>query len=427
MSSIHVSGGKILCGETAIQGSKNTALPLMAAAVLHKGLTVLHNCPAIQDVECMRLLLEDLGCRTGMEGHTLWIDASEIQKNELDAALAAKMRGSVLLMGALLGRCQEVILPFPGGCVIGRRPVNYHLDIMRRMGTEVVCQDDRMILRTGKLKGTVMEMPFPSVGATENGILAGTLADGRSCLSGCAVEPEIQELCFFLQKKGARVQIQNGHVSVRGVTELHDSEYMLMPDRIVAGTYLLAVLGARGDAVLHEVPVSELDALVELIHKMGGSLTVYDSGEQNRNWKVCTVRADNRHLKNTVLFVETAPYPGFPTDLQSQLMAVMASCDGSICHIRENVFENRFMITAQLKKMGADIRVKENEAHIYGVPVLHGAELSARELRGGAALILAAMSAEGVSRITPDDYIKRGYENICKDLKELGADISWET
>ena len=426
MGSIHVSGGKILCGETTIQGSKNAALPLMAAAVLHKGMTVLHNCPVIQDVECMRLLLEDLGCRTGLEGHTLWIDASEIQKNELDPGLTAKMRGSVLLMGALLGRCREVILPFPGGCVIGKRPVNYHLDMMRRMGTEVVCQDDRMILRTGRLKGTFMEMPFPSVGATENGILAAVLSDGRTDLSGCAMEPEIWELGTFLQKKGARVQIQNGHVSVEGVRELHDSEYILMPDRIVAGTYLLAIQGTRGDAILHEVPADALHVLMELIHRIGGKLTVYDSGEQNRNWKVCTVRAECRERKHTVLFAETAPYPGFPTDLQSQLMAVMASCDGSICHIRENVFENRFMIIPQLKKMGADIRVKESEAHIYGVPVLHGTELWAQELRGGAALILAAMSAEGVSRIVPDDYIKRGYENICKDLKELGADISWE-
>ncbi len=426
MGSIHVSGGKILRGETTVQGSKNAALPLMAAAVLHKGMTVLHNCPVIQDVECMRLLLEDLGCRTGMEGHTLWIDASEIQKNELDAGLTAKMRGSVLLMGALLGRCREVVLPFPGGCVIGKRPVNYHLDMMRRMGTEVVCQDDRMILRTRKLKGTVTEMPFPSVGATENGILAGTLADGRTDLSGCAMEPEIQELSFFLQGKGARVQMQNGRVSVEGVSELHYSEYVLMPDRIVAGTYLLAVLGTRGDAILHEVPTATLHVLAELIHKMGGRLTEYDAGEQDRNWKVCAVRADCRHRKNAALSAETAPYPGFPTDLQSQLMAVMASCNGSVCHIRENVFENRFMIASQLKKMGADIRVKDNEAHIYGVPVLHGAALNAQELRGGAALILAGMSAEGVSRITPDDYIKRGYENICKDLKELGADISRE-
>ena len=424
MGSIHVSGGKILCGETTIQGSKNAALPLMAAAVLHKGMTVLHNCPVIQDVECMRLLLEDLGCRTGMEGHTLWIDASEIHKNELDAGLTAKMRGSVLLMGALLGRCQEVILPFPGGCVIGKRPVNYHLDVMRRMGAEVICREDQMLLRARKLEGSETEMPFPSVGATENGILAGTLAAGRSCLSGCAMEPEIQELCSFLREKGARVRMQGGYVSMEGVRELHDSEYILMPDRIVAGTYLLAVLATNGNAILHEVPVDALHVLKELIHKMGGGLTEYDQEKQMRKWKTCTVRADCRKRKRAVLLAETAPYPGFPTDLQSQLMAVMASCDGSTCRIRENVFENRFMIVDQLKKMGADIREKENEAYIYGVPVLHGTDLCVREMRGGAALVLAAMTAEGVSRIGPEDYIKRGYENICKDLKELGADMN---
>ena len=423
MGSIWVSGGKFLCGETSIQGSKNAALPLMAAAVLHRGTTVLHNCPKIQDVECMRLLLEDLGCKTGAEGHTLWIDASEIRKNELDAALTARMRGSVLLMGALLGRCQEVILPFPGGCVIGKRPVNYHLDIMQRMGTEVVCQGDRMILRTQKLKGMSMEMQFPSVGATENGILAGTLADGITTLRRCAVEPEILELCYFLREKGAKIHMWDGAVITEGIKELHDSEYTLMPDRIVAGTYLLAVLAARGDAILHNVPLDMLNALTEIMANLGVCIRRYHGNMDEKRRMRYTVRADCRIRNTQRIDVDTAPYPGFPTDLQSPLMAAMTACDGSICHIHESVFENRFMIAAQLKRMGADIRIRGPEALVYGVPKLYGANMSVKELRGGAALVLAALAAEGVSQIEPDDYIKRGYENIVKDLEELGADI----
>lgn len=425
MSSIQVSGGKRLCGETVIQGSKNAALPLMAAAVLHKGMTVLHNCPEIQDVECMRALLEDLGCRTGREVHTLWIDASELKKNELDADLTSKMRGSVLLMGAVLGRCGEVILPFPGGCVIGKRPVNYHLDIMQRMGTEVVCKEDRMILRAGTLSGTTFRMPFPSVGATENGILAGTLASGTTCFGACAMEPEIQELCFFLQEKGAKVRIEKDGIRINGVKELQDSEYTLMPDRIVAGTYLLAVLGCGGSATLHHVPMDALNALTEQMTYLGGEIRVYQKENSSGKKNADTIVLNAAHRKYPALRVKTAPYPGFPTDLQSQLMAVMASWEGSTCEIQETVFENRFMIAEQLKKMGADIRICKNKALVKGVSRLKGTDLEAQELRGGAALILAALAADGISRISPECYIKRGYENICKDLKELGADIQF--
>ena len=417
MGRIQVSGGKPLVGETAIQGAKNAALPLMAAAVLHKGTTVLHNCPDIADVSCMRLLLEDLGCQTEFRNHTMYIDASVIRKTEPDAELTAQMRGSVLLMGSLLGRMGEVILPFPGGCVIGKRPVNYHLDVMRALGAEVICQDNRMILRRKKLKGTQISMGFPSVGATENGILAATLADGVTELTSGAREPEIGELCRFLQEKGAQIHQEEEIVQITGVQCLRDSEYTLMPDRIVAGTYLLAAAATRGQICLHRVPLDHMKALLDLMRQAGVLLS---AKEEETGW---ALSIDCRKIMPQVLQVETAPYPGVPTDLQSQLMAAAAAVPGLECYIRENLFEDRFVIAKELKKLGAEIEICQNEAYIRGVRRLNAANLKPRELRGGAALVLAALAAEGVSEIEPDDYIRRGYEHIDKDLRELGGEI----
>ena len=417
MGRIQVSGGKPLVGETAIQGAKNAALPLMAAAVLHKGTTVLHNCPDIADVSCMRLLLEDLGCQTEFRNHTMYIDASVIRKTEPDAELTARMRGSVLLMGSLLGRMGEVILPFPGGCVIGKRPVNYHLDVMRALGAEVICQDNRMILRRKKLKGTQISMGFPSVGATENGILAATLADGVTELTSGAREPEIGELCRFLQEKGAQIHQEEEVVQITGVQCLRDSEYTLMPDRIVAGTYLLAAAATRGQICLHRVPLDHMKALLDLMRQAGVLLS---AKEEETGW---ALSIDCRKIMPQVLQVETAPYPGFPTDLQSQLMAAAAAVPGLECYIRENLFEDRFVIAKELKKLGAEIEICQNEAYIRGVRRLNAATLKPRELRGGAALVLAALAAEGVSEIEPDEYIGRGYEHIDKDLRELGGEI----
>lgn len=417
MGRIQVSGGKPLVGETAIQGAKNAALPLMAAALLHKGTTVLHNCPDIADVSCMRLLLEDLGCQTEFRNHTMYIDASVIRKTEPDAELTARMRGSVLLMGSLLGRMGEVILPFPGGCVIGKRPVNYHLDMMRSLGAEVICQDNRMILRRKKLRGTQISMCFPSVGATENGILAATLADGITELKSVAREPEIGELCRFLQEKGAQIHLTEENIRITGVQCLRDSEYTLMPDRIVAGTYLLAAAATRGQICLHRVPLDHMKALLDLMRQTGVRLS---AKEEETGW---ALSIDCRQSRPQMLQVETAPYPGFPTDLQSQLMAAVTAIPDMECYIRENLFEDRFVIAKELKKLGAEIEICQNEAYIRGIRRLNAANLKSRELRGGAALVLAALAAEGVSEIEPDDYIRRGYEHIDKDLRELGGEI----
>lgn len=419
MGCIYVSGGNTLYGETRIQGSKNAVLPLMAAAVLHRGITVIHNCPEILDVDCMRNILEELGCKTKLEHHTLQIDATVLKKNELPLDLTVKMRGSVLLMGSLLGRCGEVSLPFPGGCVIGSRPVNYHIDIMRSLGAEVICEENRMLFRAGRLKGTDITLPFPSVGATENAVLAAALAEGQTILKGCAREPEIRELCDFLREKGVKITWLEDVILVEGCGQMHDSEYTIMPDRIVAGTYLLAACATKGKITLQEVPAEDLQALTDIIKNMNGHLKMYQYKEKN----ITTVKADCRFLRSVQIHVKTAPYPGFPTDLQSQLMAVEASRDGDVCVVKENLFESRFLIVEELRKMRADIVLCGHEAKVTGRADLHASDMKVKDLRGGAALVLAALAAKGTSRIAPDDYIKRGYENISKDLEELGADI----
>ena len=277
-----------------------------------------------------------------------------------------------------------------------------------------------MIFRAQRLEGKKILLPFPSVGATENGILAAVLADGVTVLKGCAREPEIIELCSSLKKRGAQIKAADGIIYVKGADKLQDVEQRLRPDRIVAGTYLLAACAARGNIVLHDMPEEELQSLTELLESMGGYLQILE--ENGRK----TMKADCRFLKRRQIHVKTAPYPGFPTDLQSQLMATEAVREGDICCIREEMFEKRFLIVEELRKMGADICMKGSEVQIYGKDGLHGADLKVKDLRGGAALILAALAAEGTSRIAPDGHIKRGYENMSRDLEELGARIHTE-
>ena len=417
MGRIQVSGGKPLVGETAIQGAKNAALPLMAAALLHKGTTVLHNCPDIADVSCMRLLLEDLGCQTEFRNHTMYIDASVIRKTEPDAELTARMRGSVLLMGSLLGRMGEVILPFPGGCVIGKRPVNYHLDMMRSLGAEVICQDNRMILRRKKLRGTQISMCFPSVGATENGILAATLADGITELKSGAREPEIGELCRFLQEKGAQIHLAEENIRITGVQCLRDSEYTLMPDRIVAGTYLLAAAATRGQICLHRVPLDHMKALLDLMRQTGVRLS---AKEEETGW---ALSIDCRQSRPQMLQVETAPYPGFPTDLQPQIVTLLSIAKGTSM-VTEGVWKQRFQYIEELTRMGADVIIGGDRAVIHGVDKLHGAVVRATDLRAGACLAIAGLIADGVTYINELKHIDRGYEDLEGKLSSLGAQIT---
>ena len=413
MNRIQIEGNIPLCGEIDVQGSKNGALPVIAAAVLHRGLTVIRNCPRILDVEYMSDILRQTGIRVWREESALFIDAENVNGDTVLSQTAAKLRASALLMGSLLGRCGRVYMPYPGGCTIGMRPIDLHLKALTQMGAEVTVMEDGLLLRAKKLKGSVIEFPFPSVGATENAILAAVLAEGVTVIRGCAAEPEIEELCRFLTGKGARIFGAGGtQITVLGVKDLKDSVYRLMPDRIVAGTYLLAAAGTRGRILLKEAPGEHMVFLLKTLSLAGARITV----EEGR------ILMDAQRACLPVKRLVTAPYPGFPTDLQSQMMVFLSRAEG-VSRIEEKMFEKRFQIVGELRGMGADIRTQKDCAVIRGVEKLHGSVVRAKELRGGAALVSAALMAEGRTVLSGMEYIRRGYEDIVRDYTQLGADI----
>lgn len=413
MEGIEVLGDHPLHGEIAVHGSKNAILPVIAGTILHKGVTILHNCPNILDVMYMVEILKDLGCRICWEGRSLTVDASQLKNAEVTEEYAVRLRSSIILMGSLLGRMKQAKMAYPGGCTIGKRPIDLHLSAFEKMNTVIEEQEGILDAKTCGLSGADIVLDFPSVGATENIILGAVLAEGTTTLSGAALEPEIVELCSFLNQKGARIRgIGTGCICIEGVKELHDSEYTMNSDRIVAGTYILAAVGTRGSICVPRMIEGQLQSLLLLIEKMGAVVEIDDK----------YLMVDGAHADGGTEFVETLPYPGFPTDLQSQLMAVLCMARGE-SRIRENLFEARFKIAEQLSLMGADISIQGNQADIRGIKKLRGSEVYAQELRGGAGLVIAGLMAEGVTRIYNKNFIDRGYENICKDFKALGATI----
>lgn len=411
MAFLEVAGGAPLCGEIEIQGSKNAVLPVLASCMLGDGLCVIENCPAIGDVDDLLRMMEMLGCSAVREGNTVRIDASAMEGYEIDGAEAGRIRSSILFLGPLLGKMGRAALPLPGGCAIGARPVDLHLETLRRLGAEFEV-GDKILAWTGTLRGCRIVLSFPSVGATENAVLAAVLAEGETVIANAAQEPEIDELCSFLNLRGARIaRREDGALQIRGVRRLKPVRYRMHADRIVAGTYLLAVAAAGGDVYIRNFPHGQLDAVLHVLREMGMSVSAKCMG-----LRVCG------RAKYPVASVTTAPYPGFPTDLQSPLMAVLSGVKGRSC-ICEQIFESRFRTADELKKMGARILVDGNCAWIDGAPPLHGARLAAPDLRGGAALVIAALASRGRSVIGGTEYIERGYEDICRDLAGLGADI----
>ena len=416
MSTIHVCGGNTLCGEVDIQGSKNAVLPVMAASLLIKGKTVLKNCPVITDVEHMQKLLEAVGCRITKSGRTMEIDASDICATSFPTEHANVMRSSVVLIGALLGRMGEISICYPGGCVIGKRPIDFHLDILGQMGVEFSEENGCIAARAGQSENRKVMLPFPSVGATENAILYAVASGCAYQISGCAREPEIIELCEFLNRSGARIAgAGTSVITIIGVKKLSEICYRIMPDRIVAGTYLLAGVMTRGLVVLNQAPCDYLSGVFEVLGEMGADLAIA------KDW-VCL---NGENANRSVRYIKTEVYPGFPTDMQSMFMAALSISQG--CSIlEETIFENRFQVVDELKKMGADIHVIGRRAMVCGVKKLRGTVVEAKELRGGAALLLAGLSADGDTYIKNDVFIRRGYENIVRDLKLLGAKIEEE-
>ena len=410
---IYIEGGHQLKGSIRIQGSKNAALPMMAASLLHRGVSVLKGCPRIADVFCMEEILQNLGAVTWWENQDLYMDCENADKWSVPFLFTGKMRSSVILLGALLARNGKGSLGYPGGCVIGKRPIDLHLLVLRKLGTVITEEAGLLMAECPRLQGAVVSFPKRSVGATQQGILGAVLAEGKTVLENCAREPEIQWLCRYLRSMGAKIEGDGtDRICIYGVERLKAGSMQVPPDRIVAGTYICAAAITRSQITLENPPKGELEAFLEVYRKMGGQY----KGNSGK------LLVNGEYVQKPVKLLETAVYPGFPTDLQSPVMAVLATVDGRSC-IRETVFEDRYKAAQQLVKMGADIRVQGREAVIHGGKELYGTAVTAWELRGGAALILGALSARGVTVLDGYSYVQRGHEHICQDLNSLGAAV----
>lgn len=416
MSAIEVQGLSRAKGEIRVQGSKNAVLPMMAASVLNHGITIIDNVPGIQDVFCMMGILNSLGCVCDLHAHRLTIDASRLTGTSIAKEEMERMRSSIMLLGALLARTGEARVYYPGGCMIGKRPIDLHLMALQKLGVRAVEKDGDGCIsaEAASLKGAVICFPFPSVGATENALFAAVAAEGRTYLHGCAREPEIQELCHFLNNMGASIRgVGSGSLSIEGRLPLHDSRFRVGGDRIVAGTYLMAAAGVGGEALVTGMRADGLKKVTEILRKMGAA--VYEEEE------LIYLKTDRR-LKQ--VSVKTGPYPEFPTDLQSMMLVLMSQSDGEGL-IEETVFESRFRMAEELKKLGAAVEISKDRARVSGFCRLKGACVEAADLRGGAALVSAGLAAEGTTVIGNCGYIMRGYEDICRDLRELGAGIRY--
>ncbi len=412
MSGIEIEGLRPLEGEVTVQGSKNAVLPMMAAAVLNRGTTVLHNVPRIRDVFCMLDILRAMGCECRLEGHTLVIDARTVSRIAVPREYVASMRSSIVLLGTFLGRCGEAATFYPGGCVIGSRPIDIHLDGLRKLGAVIENSGEKIVARTAGLSGGRIHFPYPSVGATENVLLAAVTAHGTTVIEGAAREPEIAGLCRMLVGMGAKISgIGEGTLTVEGVSTLCDSEYTAPGDRIVAGTYLSCVVSAGGRSYLKGVNAQELKGVLKVLRRMGADIETAPAG----------IRVYMGRRPGPA-GIKTAPYPGFPTDLQSPFLSLLSVSDG--CGwVWETVFEERFATAEELRRMGADIEIAGRKARVHGRYPLHGTTVTAPDLRGGAALAVAALAAEGKTEICGCSHILRGYEDLCGDLKSLGAKI----
>ena len=413
MSHITIHGTAPLQGEVSIQRAKNSVLPLLAAALLHKGSCRIEHCPRLSDVAAAGDIMEHLGCRVRWEGHDLVIDATHVDRADIPPCLMSRFRSSVVFLGAIIARCGEATLSYPGGCELGPRPIDLHLAALRTLGAEI--EETGGILRCrGKLRGGEILLPFPSVGATENAMLAATAAEGVTTISNAAREPEIVDLQDFLQKLGVSIHgAGTSTITIRGGATLHETTHRPIPDRIVTATYLCAAAACGGEVTLLDTEYRHLAPITTVLHQAGCRLQC---------------REDSITLRSTGQLrslppVRTYPYPGFPTDAQPVLMAALLRARGATMFV-ENIFENRYRHVAELTRMGADIRLERRIAMVCGVETLYGAEVRSTDLRGGAALVVAALQAEGTTQIQDIHHILRGYEDIVGDLRALGGKIA---
>lgn len=413
MEKIIVKKSKPLTGAVDISGAKNAALPVLAATLLCEEECVIKNVPKLTDVDVMHKLLVSLGASVKQDENTFTVCAKKIKKSVAPYELVSKMRASFLVMGPLLSRTGNVSISLPGGCPIGVRPVDLHLKGFSILGAEIKNSHGFISASAKKLTGDRIYLDFPSVGATENIIMAAVLAEGVTTIENCAGEPEIIDLINFLNKMGASITYSGSKcIKIKGVKELHGCEYSIIPDRIEAGTFMLAAAITKGDITVNNIISEHLKPVTAKLREMGAQI--------NEKRSSIRVTVDSK-LKNTD--VKTLPFPGFPTDMQAQMVALMSLCGGTSVVV-ETVFENRFLYVSELNRMGANIKIDGRSAIIEGVGHMTGAKVNATDLRAGAALILAGLSARGDTEIGEIGYIDRGYCDLVEKLCSLGADIS---
>lgn len=413
MEKIVIQGGTPLSGSIRIHGAKNAALPILAASIMVEGQHRIDNVPDLLDIHVMLSILRSLGCRAELSNEQVMIDSSTIHSSHIPEALMRQMRSSVFLMGPLLARFGCVQIYQPGGCAIGARKIDLHLRGLEALGAAIEESKNTIICKADRLIGTEISLDFPSVGATENIMMAATMAEGITTLYNAAREPEIQDLQQYLNTMGAKILgAGTDTITIQGVSSLKAAPYRIIPDRIVAGTLMVAAAATKGRIKLEQVNPHHLTAVIHLLKRMGVIVKVSDDS--------ITVNGVTRPI--AIDRVMTSPYPAFPTDLQSQIMVLLAIADG-VSIIKETIFEGRFKHVDELTRMGANIRVDLNSAFIRGVPRLYGATVEATDLRAGAALVIAGLLSTGTTVIEQIHHIDRGYDRIEHIFSGLGAQI----
>jgi UDP-N-acetylglucosamine 1-carboxyvinyltransferase len=412
MDKIIIRGGERLIGEVEVSGSKNATLPIFAASLLAEGSNQFHNVPKLKDVQTIVKVLKNLGVKVWEEGEIYRIDATELSKHKAPYDLVKTMRASILVLGPLVARMRRATVSLPGGCAIGARPINLHLMGLEAMGAKIELRRGYIEAKADRLRGADISFDLPTVTGTENLMMAATLAKGKTTLQNAAMEPEIIDLANVLTKMGAKINGAGTRViEIEGVGLLEAVEHSIIPDRIEAGTLMVAAGLTRGNIKILHCPLQHMETVVSKLRESG--MEIESDGEGTRV-------VGNRRIRS--VDVKTQPYPGFPTDMQAQFMVLMSLAKG-LSVISETIFENRFIHVSELRRMGANIRIQGDTAIIQGVESLSGAQVMATDLRASASLILAGLAAEGVTEVSRVYHLDRGYEWLDKKLVKLGADI----
>ncbi len=414
MNEYSISGGRRLQGNVQVHGAKNSALPILAACVVCRGVNVIHNCPQLTDIDATINILRHLGCKVSVEENTVTVDSRDITTDHVPDHLMQEMRSSVIFLGAIAARTGKASLSLPGGCEIGLRPIDLHLDALRKLGAQITEEGGHIYLDCPQgLQGNVLSLSFPSVGATENVLITACVSKGTTTLVNAAREPEISDLADFLNRCGARISgAGEGIITIEGVSSLHGAEHIVIPDRIVAATYMIAAAVTHGDVVLQNVIPAHIGPVISLLQEAGCDIAVKEK-------KLRITASERLHAMSTI---RTMPYPGFPTDAQALMMTACSVANGTSVVI-ETIFESRFRHVPELCRFGADVIVDGRIAVVKGVSQLHAANVAAPDLRGGAALVLAGLVAEGQTVVRELQHIDRGYEAFESRLCSLGADI----